>query len=131
MVQTTSDGVQQVAQWLNQNAGPGDRVVSYVYPWHILEATCPNPAFRVIRGKWDSLYSEPDYVIAHINHMIRQSWAVYFTGEANNAPAESIWWEPYDADWLEAHYTKVGAVTRAFDIEMASIWERNDRIPVE
>lgn len=131
IVQTPSDGVQQVAQWLSENAQPGDRVVAYVYPWHIIEATCPNPSFRIRRGEWNSLYALPDYVIIHINHEVRQSWAAYFTGEENNAPAESVFWEPYDVDWLHTHYSKVATVPRAFGIEMASIWERNDRTEVK
>ena len=127
VVQTTSDGVQQVAQWLNENAQPGDRVVAYIYPWHIFEAICPDPSFRIIRGEWDSVYTMPDYVIVHINQKIRQRWAIYFTGEENNAPAESVFWEPYDVGWLHTHYSKIATVPRAFGIEMASIWEKNNR----
>jgi 4-amino-4-deoxy-L-arabinose transferase-like glycosyltransferase len=128
IVQTPSDGVEQAARWLNEHARPGDRVVAYVYPWHILEATSPDPPFRYVRGQWNSVRTRPDYVVVHINATIRQRWAAYFSGEANNARAESIWWEPYDAEWLEAHFTKVMSVRRAFGIEMASIWERNDQL---
>lgn len=128
IVQTPSDGVQQMAQWINENAQPGDRVVAYVYPWHIIEASCPNPRFRIRRGEPNSLYLLPDYVIIHINHTIRQSWAAYFSGEVNTTRAESIFWEPYDVEWLRNHYTKIATVPRAFGIEMASLWERNGRI---
>lgn len=131
VVQTTSDGVQQVAQWLNEHARAGDRVVAYIYPWHILEATCPNPQFRFMRGERNSVRLRPDYVIVHINHTIRQRWASYFTGEENNARAESVFWEPYDAEWLRTHYTKIATVPRTFGIEIASIWERNDRMEVK
>ena len=131
IVQTPSDGVQQAAQWLNENARAGARVVVYVYPWHILEATSPNPLFRFVRGEYDSVRLRPDYVVIHINHTIKQRWAAYFTGEINYDRTGSIFWEPYDAEWLHSRYTKVATVPRAFGIEMASVWERNDRIKNE
>ncbi len=128
VVQTTSDGVQQAAEWLNQHARPGDRVVVYAYPWHILEATSPNPDFRLVRGEWSSVRTIPDYVVVHINHTIRQRWAAWYTGAEANTPAQSVFWEPYDAAWLHANFAKVMAVRRAFGIEMVSIWERNARL---
>ncbi len=124
VVQTTSDGVPQVAQWLNENARPGDRVVVYAYEWHILEAICPDPQFRFVQGKENSVRLRPDYVIIHINHTIRQSWAAFSSGEANNARAENVFWTPYDEAWLRTHFTKVATVPRAFGIEMASVWKR-------
>ncbi len=131
VIQTTSDGVQQVAEWLNRHAQPGDRVVAYLYPWHIVEATSPAPQFHITRGEPLSVRLRPDFVVIHINATIRQRWAAYFTGEANNTRAESIWWTPYDAEWLEAHFTQVMSVPRAFGLEMASVWERNDRLERE
>jgi hypothetical protein len=128
IVQTPSDGVEQVARWLNENARPGDRVVTYLYPWHILEATSPNPPFWLLPGDGRSLYTQPDYVVVHINHTVRQSWAAWFTGDVNIERADSIWWEPYDTDWLNTHFTKVATVRRAFGFEMASVWERSDRL---
>ncbi len=125
IVQTPSDGVQQTVQWVNANAREGARVVVYAYPWHIVEAACPDPRVRFIRGQYNSVRLRPDYVIVHINHTIRQSWATYFTGDVNITRGESIFWEPYDAEWLHSHYTKVATVPRAFGIEMASVWERN------
>ncbi len=124
IVQTPSDGVQQMAQWINKNAAAGDLVVAYVYPWHIIEANCPNPQFHIRRGERNSLYLMPDYVLIHINHTIRQNWAAYFTGEVNTTPAESIFWQPYDTEWLHTHYHKIATVPRAFGIEMASIWQK-------
>jgi uncharacterized membrane protein len=128
IVQTPSDGVQQATQWLNENAQAGARVVVYVYPWHILEATSPNPPFRFMRGEYYSVRLRPDYVVIHINHTIKQRWATYFTGEINADHTNGVFWEPYDSEWLETHYTKVMAVPRAFGIEMASVWKRNARI---
>ncbi len=124
IVQTPSDGVQQAAHWLLTNARPGDRVLVYLYPWHILEAASSQPAFHLIRGEPDSVDLQSDYVVVHINHRIRQRWAA----SEINARAASVWWVPYDADRLNAHFTKVFSVPRAFGIEMASVWERNDRI---
>ena len=131
IVQTPSDGVEQAARWLNENVPPGDRVVAYVYPWHILEATSPNPPFWLLPGDWRSLYTQPDYVVVHINYTVRQRWAAWFTGDENIVPADSIWWEPFDTDWLDTHFTKVAAVRRAFGLEMASVWERSDRLESE
>jgi 4-amino-4-deoxy-L-arabinose transferase-like glycosyltransferase len=128
VVQTTSDGVQQVAQWLDENARPGDRVAAYVYEWHILEAICADSRLRLTPGKEISVRLRPDYVIIHINHTIRQSWAAFSSGDENNARAASVFWTPYDEAWLRTHYTKIATVPRAFGIEMASVWERNDRI---
>jgi 4-amino-4-deoxy-L-arabinose transferase-like glycosyltransferase len=128
VVQTTSDGVQQVVQWLCDNAARGERVVAYVYPWHIVEATCPEPAFRITHGVRESVRTRPDYVITHINHEIRAAWSAWLSGLEFNVAAESVFWEPYDADWLHSHFTQVATVRRAFEIEMATIWERNDRL---
>jgi 4-amino-4-deoxy-L-arabinose transferase-like glycosyltransferase len=128
VVQTPSDGVQQAVQWLCDNATNGERVVAYVYPWHIVQVTCPDPRFRINSGRWASVRTGPDFVITHINHEIRQRWAAYFTGRANNGPAKDVFWEPYDADWLHTHFTKVASVPRAFGLEMASVWQRSDRI---
>jgi 4-amino-4-deoxy-L-arabinose transferase-like glycosyltransferase len=128
VVQTPSDGVQQAVQWLCDNATDGERVVAYVNPWHIVEAACPDPRFIISRGRRESVRAGPDYVIIHINHEIRQRWAAWFAGWENNVRDAGVFWEPYDADWLHAHFTKVATVPRAFGLEMASIWQRNDRV---
>lgn len=126
VVQTPSDGVEQAVHWLCDNATNGERVVAYVYPWHIVEAACPDPRFRISRGRWESVRARPDYVIIHINHEIRQSWAAWFTGRENNVRDDGVFWEPYDADWLYTHFTKVARVPRAFGLEMASVWRRKE-----
>ncbi|MEJ5308407.1 MAG: glycosyltransferase family 39 protein [Anaerolineae bacterium] len=128
IVQTPSDGVEQTVRWVSEHARPGDRVVVYAYPWHIVEAAGRNSEVRFTRGQYNSVRLRPDYVIVHINHTIRQSWAAYFTGEVNTTRGDNIFWEPYDAEWLHNHYTKVATVPRAFGIEMASVWERTDRL---
>jgi len=124
--QTTSDGVQQAIQWVCENADSQDRVVVYAYPWHIVEASCPDPPFTIGRGQRDSVRTNPDYVIVHINRTIRERWSTWFSGEGNYVPVGSVFWEPYDGDWLHTHYTKVFSVQRAFGLEIASIWQRND-----
>lgn len=120
VVQTTSDGVQQAVEWVCDNARRRERVVVYVHPWHIVWATCPNPNFRFVQGKWETVRSKPDFVVTHINHQIRQSWAGQSRGHG-------IFWQPYDVAWVEAHYDKVFSVGRAFGLEMASVWQRKDR----
>ncbi len=124
IVQTTSDGVQQTIQWVCQNAKHDDRVVIFAYPWHIVEASCPDPTFRISRGQQDSLLSRPDFVLIHINHRIRASWSAWIPRWDSSQPVDSIFWEPCDNDWLDENYTKVYSVPRAFGIEMASVYQR-------
>ena len=128
IVQTTSDGVEQMGRWLNDNARHGDRVAVYVHPWHILEATCPDREFRLVPGDALSVRTRPDYVVIHINATLWQPWSVPFSTHALRSREGSVWWEPYDAAWLQTHFTKVATVRRAFGIEMASVWERNGRV---
>jgi 4-amino-4-deoxy-L-arabinose transferase-like glycosyltransferase len=121
VVQTTSDGVQQATRWVCENAKAGERVVTYVHPWHIVEATCPNPPFRFVAGRWITARSKPDFVMVHINHQIRQSWA-------GDPLAGDVFWYPYDVQWLQENYNKVFSVPRSFGIEAASVWQRNDLV---
>ena len=114
---TTSDGVEQAVRWMNEHARPGERVVAYVYPWHIVRAVSPDPPFAIVRGEEGSLRTGPDYVVRHINHEIRQRWAGSRLGE-------EVFWQPYDADLLHGNYTKVFSVQRAFGIEVASVWKK-------
>jgi 4-amino-4-deoxy-L-arabinose transferase-like glycosyltransferase len=131
IVQTTSDGVQQAVQWVCDNARVNDQVVVYAYPWHIVEATCPNPPYRIRPGQQGSLHTRPDFVIVHINHTVRAKWSAWFSGREVNQPAESVFWEPYDAEWLQTYYTKVYSVPRAFGLEVASVWGRNEAMDNE
>jgi len=126
IIQTTSDGVQQTIEWVCKNASSSDRVVVYAYPWHIIEASCPDPPFNISRGQWDSVRTNPDYVVVHINTTIQERWSTWFSGRGNYEPVGSIFLEPYDGEWLHAHYTKIFSVQRAFGLEMASIWKLND-----
>ena len=122
VVQTTSDGVQQAAQWLNENARPGDRVVVYAYEWHILEAVCPDPEFRLVRGERNSVRLRPDYVIIHINHTSGKLSACERRGKQR--PRRERFWTPYDEEWLHPLYQN--RHTPGLGIEMASVWEKNN-----
>jgi hypothetical protein len=74
ILQTPSDGVQQAFEWLNEHARPGERVLAYLHPWHIVQATAPKPVYLIRNGFDGSLFAAPDYVVVHINAQIRQSW---------------------------------------------------------
>jgi hypothetical protein len=65
--------------------------------------------------------SNPEFLLTHINHQIRQSWA-------GQSPGEDVFWQPYDTAWVEANYDEVFTVQRAFGLKMASVWQRKDRI---
>jgi hypothetical protein len=121
VVQTTSDGVQQAAGWACENARANERMATYVHPWHIVWATCPNPPFSFVRGRWITMRSKPEFVMVHINHQIWQSWA-------GNILSGDVFWHPYDALWLQENYSKVFSVPRSFGIEAASVWQRNDLV---
>jgi hypothetical protein len=117
VVQTPSDGVEQVMVWLNDHAGPGDHVRAYILPWHIVQAVAPNPVYQLENGFQGSLSAKPDYVVVEINAQIRQSWWI------QSAP-QDVFRPLYDAAWLDSNYTKVFTVKRAFGIEMASVYKR-------
>jgi hypothetical protein len=117
IIQTPSDGVQQAFEWLNENARRGERVMAYVLPWHIVQATAPKPAYYIRNGFDGWIYSNTDYVVVHINAQVRQSWWT-------DVSKGDVFKPPYDAAWLEAHYEKVFSVQRRFGIEMASVWRR-------
>jgi len=72
-------------------------------------------AYRIHSGFWDPIDS-PDYIVTEINSLIPQSW---WTKRRGN-----VYDPPYDPAWLEAHYTQVFKVERAFGIEMANVWQK-------
>jgi 4-amino-4-deoxy-L-arabinose transferase-like glycosyltransferase len=118
IVQTTSDGVQQVGEWMNDNVRPGERVVAYLHPWHIVRVTSPDPPFRIVDGRRETVSIAADYVVFHINYDLKQSWAGDLLGG-------DVFKHSEDADWVRENYTEVYSVQRAFGIEMASVWKRN------
>jgi hypothetical protein len=117
IVQTTSDGVEQAMWYLKDNAEPGDRIVAYLYPWHIVGATLLDPPFGIIRGREGSWRRNPDYLVVHINHTIHQPWM-------GGAREGSVFWLPVDPDVLYERYELAFSVERAFGIEMVQVWKR-------
>jgi 4-amino-4-deoxy-L-arabinose transferase-like glycosyltransferase len=117
VVQTPSDGVEQVMTWLNENARAGERVRAYILPWHIVQAVSPRPVFRLENGLRGSTSADPDYVVVEINSQIKQNWWV-------NSSQGNVFQPPYDMEWLESKYAKIFTVRRAFGIEMASVYRK-------
>lgn len=117
VVQTPSDGVEQVIEWLNIHAGPGDRVRTYLLSWHIVQAFAPNPAYKLENGFKTNSLSKPDYIVVEINAQIRQSWWI-------QSPPGLVFHPVYDPAWLVSNYDKVFTVKRAFGIEMASVYRK-------
>jgi 4-amino-4-deoxy-L-arabinose transferase-like glycosyltransferase len=118
IVQTTSDGVQQVVEWMNDNVRPSERVLAYLHPWHIVRATSPDPPFRIVDGRREAASTTADYVLFHINCNLNQSWA----GDPLDG---DVFKHLEDAAWLRENYTKMYSVQRAFGIEVASVWKRD------
>jgi len=117
VVQTPSDGVEQAITWLNANARPGDRVSAYVLEWHIVQAIAPNPVYQIENSLIRRSFLKPDFVVVHINYEIPQSWwGANLSGD--------VFRPPYDPAWLNTNYEKVFSVSRAFSIEMASVWRK-------
>jgi hypothetical protein len=117
VVQTPSDGVEQVMEWLNENAKPGERVRTFLLPWHIVQAVAPNPVYKLENGLQGQLFPEPDYVVVAINAQIRQSWWI-------DSSVEDIFRPIYNPAWLDSKYDKIFTVKRAFGIEMASVFRK-------
>lgn len=126
IIQTPSDGVEQAMRWVCQRAAPGDLVAVYAYEWHIVGAACPRPPFRLVHGGPEALAQEPDYILIHINHTLREGWSAWFSGVAEAGAGEGIFWEPVDPDWLAGNYEQVFSVERAFGLQMAAVWERRE-----
>jgi len=118
IVQTTSDGVQQVAEWMNDNVRPGERVLAYLHSWHIVRATSPDPPFRIVDGRREAASTTADYVVFHINYNLKQSWA-------GDPFGGDVFKHLEDAAWLCENFTKVYSVQRAFGIEVACVWKRD------
>jgi hypothetical protein len=116
IIQTPSDGVEQVITWLNGHAQPGDRVRSYLLETHIIQAVAPHPAYQIENG-FANPKPNPDYVVVEINTQVRQSWWT-------DTSSGNVFRPPYDPEWLEENYQRMFTVRRAFGIEMASVWKK-------
>jgi 4-amino-4-deoxy-L-arabinose transferase-like glycosyltransferase len=126
IVQTPSDGVQQVVEWLNKNAEPNARVLAYLNPPHLISAVAPDPSYVIIQGKKGAtVIGDPDYVATQINETIDHGWGF------DDNPSGDVYKPPWDPAWLQAHYVKVFSVQRAFNLEVAGIWERKDRLTAQ
>lgn len=117
VVQTPSDGVQQVTSWLNANTAPGAKVTSYILESHIVAAYAQNSRFEITNGFKQGPRPDTDYVITAINNEIPQSWWT-------SRNSETVFSSPYDSKWLTQHYEKVYSVQRVFGVEMASVWKK-------
>lgn len=118
VVVTSADGVQQAIEWLNANAEPGQVAQLYVGPWHIVRYVAPDPAYKMTNGFEDSLRSQPDYVVVHINELLLEA------NDRDDTPQGGVISYPFDRVLLTREYEKAFAVSRAFGIEMASVWKR-------
>lgn len=119
VVQTPSDGVQQAIEWINAHAKPGESVQVYALEWHIVYAAAGEPVYRLESGFEETLNSKPDYVVIHINTLIRQSWYI-------KVDQGDLIRYPYDPIKLGREYEKVFSVRRAFGLEMATVWKRKE-----
>jgi 4-amino-4-deoxy-L-arabinose transferase-like glycosyltransferase len=119
VVQTPSDGVEQVVDWLNGHARKGEIVRAYLLPWHIVQAEAPNPAYKLENGLQGKVTAEPDYVVVEINAQVRQSWWI-------RTSPDDVFRPLYDPAWLEDNYQKVFTVRRAFGIEMTSVYRKKE-----
>jgi asparagine N-glycosylation enzyme membrane subunit Stt3 len=117
VVHTTTDGVQQAVEWLNVNAGPEQSALLYVDSWHIVQATAPDPVYKLIRGSDNPGTINPDFVVLHINAALSE-------GYDQADPETPIFQYPFDIHLLLEDYDQVFTVKRAFDIQMATIWQR-------
>jgi hypothetical protein len=117
IVYTPLDGVQQAMGWLNTHAKAGQIALLYAGPPYIIDTLAPDPAYAIIYGPKSNLDSKPDYVVVHMDSIIRQ-------GEGSDTPQENIFEYPFDYGILQREYEKVFSVWRAFNLEMASVWKR-------
>jgi hypothetical protein len=94
VVFTPEDGVQQVMEWLNANATPGQVAQLYFNEFHVVRYVAPEPAYRITNGFEDSLVSQPDYIATHIN-------ALHSQGFGTDAPEEDINLKIFDEKILQ------------------------------
>jgi hypothetical protein len=117
VVYTPADGVQQATEWLNENAVPGETVMLYVGPQHIVRHVAPDPSYQIMDSHEETLLSQPDYVVVHINEIL-------WSGSGTDTPETNVIRYPFDRVLLEREYEKVFSIQRAFGVEMVSIWRR-------
>jgi hypothetical protein len=117
VVQIPTDGAEQALRFVDANAQPGETVVSFVRPWHIIAATLPRPDYTLVNGLDDpSAIARADYVVTTLGAEIRHGYGV-------DDPVE-VWAAPYDRERLERDFTRIYRVERAFGLEAAAVWRR-------
>jgi hypothetical protein len=120
LVQLPADGVEQAMRFVDANAQPGETVVLFVRPLHIVAATTPHPRYRLVDGLRDrTAIDAADYVVTTLASEVHHGFG------AENP--EQVFDLPYDRDRLHASFNRVLVVTRAFDLEVAAVWKRNPR----
>jgi len=122
LVQMPTDGAEQALQWVDAHAEAGDTVVTFVRPWHIIAATIPRPDYTLVNGRDEpGAIARGDYVVTTLAAEIRH-------GHGMNNP-NKVWAIPYDREQLERDFTRVHSVMRAFDLEVATVWQRKRSKP--
>jgi hypothetical protein len=118
VVYTPSDGIQQIMEWLNENASSDQSALLYVEPWHIVRHFAPEPNYQLIHG-WGNpdISQKHDYIAFHIDAVLSLKTALIST----DSPRSQI---PFDTEILHQEYEQIFSVKRAFDLEFASIWRR-------
>ncbi len=118
IVQTPSDGVEQVWCWVLEHVPPGERLVFYLLSTHIVYRFLEQAPFVSRYGFRDDVsIDEANYVVTTINSDIKHGWGV-------ENPRGTIYRPQYDAEKLKREFRKVYSVKRAFGIEVATVWYR-------
>lgn len=118
LVQIPTDGAEQALRFIEARAEAGSTVVTFVRPWHILEATLARGDLRVENGlESPDAIAQADYVVTTLNAEIDH-------GYGDHTPTE-VFALPYDRARLERDFRPVFRVERAFDFEVAAVWRRN------
>jgi hypothetical protein len=118
LVQIPTDGAEQVLRWVDERARPGDTVVTFVRPRHILAATIPRARYRVIDGLEEpGAIARADWVVTTLGAELRHGYG------AENP--DSVYAPPYDREQLTREFRPVQRVVRAFGLEVAGVWRRD------
>jgi hypothetical protein len=122
VVHVPIDGVEQTLAWVGRHAGPDDRVLTMFPPRHIVRSLIRNRDYDWIDGQIErDAIGRADWVLTDLNGDIR-------SGEGLDNPTGEIRKYPYDREELERDFEKVFAVTRACDLEVATVWRRKQPV---
>jgi len=124
LVPIPTDGAEQALRWVDERAQPGDTVVTFVRPLHIVAATIPHPAYQLVDGlEYPRAIARADYVVTTLGAELRHGY-----GAENPAEVFAV---PYDAEQLHREFSAAYSLKRAFDLEVANVWHRYpQRTPV-